>query len=464
MAKDNNKKPKVEAPVVENKEKVSELPATVLNDKGSMPSGMSQHDKVMYAAVLQHKKDELERRGGSVTAYEGLTAIEDAMIIDIAVTEMIVRKNPSGLILSGNEKNYTQIRLLASEMGVTLPEFKNLKTPTKEQLRLAGLTDVNGEGKVLLQLEDKNISKEAKEKVKAEQKLRDDAKTKEYLTDHTKIENEDQLKEALGFQLVNTKIASPASRLITTAQFYRSYLEARAEKSNNPEAELAKIHGYSLSELLQDVSTMVPPSFTTEGFGKMLCNRIASTKSVVPAFELFKRCFKNRKTGKYSFTDAEIADLVRILVVWEATAKIANLGKDIKLLSKDVKANAKAIEKANEEIKNKQELITYVTEPSFDLADNFIAAYNDENNEMHKTAKETAKSIIETYYKNVDIPELEMDTMLLNVQQHIGIVLNMFNSPVGKRDEYDEKNIISLSTEENKEKTEEVKEEKTPKN
>lgn len=464
MAKDNNKKPKVEAPVVENKEKVSELPATVLNDKGSMPSGMSQHDKVMYAAVLQHKKDELERRGGSVTAYEGLTAIEDAMIIDIAVTEMIVRKNPSGLILSGNEKNYTQIRLLASEMGVTLPEFKNLKTPTKEQLRLAGLTDVNGEGKVLLQLEDKNISKEAKEKVKAEQKLRDDAKTKEYLTDHTKIENEDQLKEALGFQLVNTKIASPASRLITTAQFYRSYLEARAEKSNNPEAELAKIHGYSLSELLQDVSTMVPPSFTTEGFGKMLCNRIASTKSVVPAFELFKRCFKNRKTGKYSFTDAEIADLVRILVVWEATAKIANLGKDIKLLSKDVKANTKAIEKANEEIKNKQELITYVTEPSFDLADNFIAAYNDENNEMHKTAKETAKSIIETYYKDVDIPELEMDTMLLNVQQHIGIVLNMFNSPVGKRDEYDEKNIISLSTEENKEKTEEVKEEKTPKN
>ena len=66
---------------------------------------------------------------------------------------------------------------------------------------------------------------------------------------------------------------------------------------------------------------------------------------------------------------------------------------------------------------------------------------------MHKAAKDVAGSIIETYYKDVDIPELEMDTALLNIQQHIGIDLNLFNSDLGKRDEYDPKNLIDMSSE-----------------
>lgn len=457
MAKD--KKPKVEAPVVEPEKKVPA--ARMVEDTTStIPSGMNQHDKVLYASVLQHRKDEIERKNGSVQMYEGLTAIEDAVIIDIAVTEMIVRKNTSGLILSGNEKAYNQVRLLANEMGVTLPEFKTLKAPTKEQLKLAGLTDVNGEGKVLLQIEDKNVSKAAKEKVKAEEKLREDAKTKDYLTDITKIENDEQLKEALGFHLVDTKTISPADRLIKTAQFYRSYLELKAEKSNDPKAELDKIHGYTISELLQDVSTMVPPTFTSEGFGKLLCNRILATGSVIPAFELFKRCFKNRKTGKYRFSDEEIAAMARVLVVWKASAKIASISKDLEVLSKDAKANAKAIEKANADIAVEQSLITLVTDPSFDLADDFISAYNNAENPLHKQAIEVAKSIIETYYKDVEIPELESDSLLLNIQQYAGMDLNLFNNMNLRRDDYNSGNLILLSTEENS-KVEKESEEKS---
>jgi hypothetical protein len=309
-------------------------------------------------------------------------------------------------------------------------------------------------------MKDIKPSKEAIEKKKEENKLNEAAESgkKEYLTDHTKITTDDQLKEALGFQLANNKIASPLDRIITAAQFYRAYREALAEKSDNPQVELAKIHELTLSDLLQEISTMVPPSFTAAGFGRLLCKRIADTKSVVPAFEMLKRCGKKRNDKEFKFSDEEIAAMVRVLVVWKASAEIASLGANIKRLSKDAKKNAEAIDKANNDIKIEQELMNYVTNPSYDLADNFIAAYNNKENEMHSSAVEIYKSIVETYYKDVTVPELEFETMLLNVQQHVGIDLNLFNEEMLKRDEYDSKNLIEIASEKS-EKSEEKKEE-----
>ena len=460
-----NKKniPPVEAPIVEKPE--DKIPATVTKKiiPGD-PGAMNQHDKVLYASVIQHRKDELKQNGGSATMYAGLTAIEDATIIDIAVTELVINKNPAALILTANENTYNTFKLLAAEMGVTLRDFKTLPKPTKEQLKSAGIEGTDATDKVVLQIEDKNVSQEAKNKVKKEEAIRKEAEKadKDYLKDHTKIKTDAQLKEALEFQLVNTKIVSPLDRLITAAQFYRSYLEASAEKADDPKAELAKIHEFTLADLLQDISTMVPPTFTAAGFGKLLCKRISDTKSVIPAFELLKRCGKNRKTNVFRFSDEEIAALVRVLVVWKASAQIASLSKDLKTLSKDAEKNAKSIEKINAEIVAEQGLIGFVTDPNFDLADNFIGAYNNNEDPMHKQAIDVAKSIVETYYKDVEIPELEDDVLLLNIQQHIGIDLNLFNNVSLRRDEYSADNLVSF---ENSKKAEEPeKSEEEPKN
>ena len=448
----NNKKPVVEAPIVDKKptteEAAVEQPTVQIPNSG-MPSGLSQDAKVQYAAVLQHRKDEMLKNGGeNANKYVALTRMEDATILDIAVSEAIVRKNPMGIIFCSNEKNWMMLQELAKDMGVTIPEFKSLPKPTKEQLKAAGLEAAPGQ--VVLKLEDKHVSNETKQKVQKEAKLNDDAESgkKEYLNDHTKITTDDQLKEALGFQLVNTKVVSPLDRLIQTAQFYRAYLEARAEKSDNSETELAKIHELTLADLLQEVSTMVPPSFTAEGFGRLLCKRIADTQSVVPAFELLKRCGRKRNSTEFKFSDEEIAAFTRVLVVWKASATIAELGNTIKRLSKDAKKNAEAIEKANASIKAEQNLMSMVTNPSFDLADTFIAAYNDKNNPLHDSAVETYKSVVETYYKGVEVPELEFETMLLNVQQHIGIDLNLFNEDMLKRDEFSTENLVKFDVEE----------------
>lgn len=448
MANKKEKNPVVEAPVVEQpKEKKEEtVTAKVINMAAG--KGLTQSEKLQFATELRHRVSELkEEENPPLELISGYNMIRDVTFIDLAAGEVACGTSATGYIFSGNEMAYKTLQAAAARLGVTLPEFKSLPAPSKTDLEKVGLTGV-GNTKLISSTKIK-VSEETKKKKKAEQKLNDDAASgkKEYLNDHTKIENEDQLKEALAFQLVNGKIASPIERIITAAQFYRAYLEARTDKSDNQEAELAKIHGYTNSDLLQDIITMVPPTFAVEGFSSHMCRLAESTGSVVPAYNLFKKAATDRKTGKCKFSDEEIAVFVRTIIVWNNTAKIADISKDIKVLNNDAKANAKAIEQCTAKIQNLQKIIALVTEPDFDIADNFIAAYNNSDDPNHTLAETLYKSVVSTYYSDVEVPELEFDTMLLNVQQRIGIILNMFNSSIGKREEYSIENLVSLSTE-----------------
>ena len=461
----NNKKPTVQAPVVEKpaEEAKVEQPANVQTPNiqipgTGMPSGLSQDAKVAYMTGLQHRKDEMLKNGGeNANHYVALTLMEDATILDIAVTEAVVRKNPMGLIFSTNEKNWSMLRLLAADMGVTIPEFKTLPKPTKEQLAAAGLEAAPGQ--IVLALEEKHVSAETKKKVQREAKLNEDAQSgkKEYLKDHTKIETDEQLKEALEFQLSTGSSTNPITRLVTTTQFYRAYLEAHAEKADDPQAELDKIHQFTLADLLQDITTMVKPTFVLEGFGKRLGTLAQDANSVVPAFCAFKNCVLNKKTGKYEYDDETCASLTRVIVAWYASGKTAELSasieaknKNLAVLKKDAKANAKAIESEEKKISvDKKNIEIYtgmlalVNDPSFDLADTFIAAYKNSDDPNHMYAVKVYKDVVYTYgYDQMEITELEHDSLLLNIQQHIGIILNLFNSETGKQEEYNESNLV----------------------
>ena len=475
MGKNNKpKNPPVEAPIVDKPEE-NKVPATMETkvEIPGVPQGLDQNHKADMIGYAQHRKDEMLRTNeNNPEKYKALTMIEDAFFIDTALTEAVIRKNPIGHILTINEANYKALQTLAGEMGVTLPEYKSLPKPTKEQLAAVGLEAAAGQ--VVLALEDKNVSKEAREKKKKEQKIIDESAKKDYVKDHTKIETDEQLKEALGFQLVNPAITNPIEKLVTTAQFYRSYLETRAEKSDNPEAELAKIHEFTLADLLQDITQMVEPTFVAQGFGNILGRRAHDANSVVPAFCMFKNCVINRKTGKAKYSDEEIAAFVRVLIAWYVSFKSAEMSsaikakeENVKVLKKDAKANAKGIETEEKKIaglkksiEHFNKMLALVTDPSFDIVDNFIMAYNNKEDANHMYAVEIAKSVLDTYYRNVEVPELEFDSMLLNIQQHAGIILNLFSISDMRRSEYSVENLIEFkaaSAEEEKPAEEESK-------
>ena len=453
MAK-KNKTPQVEAPVVEHKEEKTPTKVDVLQ-VGDMEKlkqsyanngGLDPNHRVdVLMGIKTYFKDDPNAAKNVGVPQEVVDKINGIAAIGfVAALGDEIKMGTSGW---ADKMRLTQIEAINA-----VEAFTGISIDTK------ALPAPDADGNVTV--EDKNIkvSKETKEALKKEAKLIDEKP----ITDPTKIENEDQLKKALGFQLVNPAVVKPIDKLITTANFYRSYLSIQANKSDNKDAELEKIKKLTLAELLQDISTTVPPTFVANGFGKYLYGLAAYNKNIVPSFCNFKRAATNRETGVCKLTEEEIAALVRTLVVWSSTSQIAETSKsiedhnnNIKILNKDAKANAKGIESEKKRIEECTNTINYlqavmslVSDPDFDIADNFIAAYKQDDHKDHKVAVALYKSIMETYYPNADIPELELDTALLNVQQRVGIILNLFNSPLGKSEDYSEDNLIAFDSSE----------------
>ena len=446
MAKKNEtqKPPQVKAPVVNKPKGEEKKPAKIdvvqLGDMAKLGESYAKNggldanrrvDMLTGLRIMFHDDPAIAKHLGlteeTVMTINGITALGFAAAL---IDE--VQFGPSGWASKMRVSQLEQIKSVMPLLGVEL-DTKALPAPDQE-------------GNVTIPKEAIKVSKETQEKLKAEKKLNDDAKSgkKEYLTDLTKIETDEQLKEALEFQLTDKNNSRPVARLVTTAQFYRSYLEARAEKSDNTEAELAKIHGFTLSDLLQDISTMVEPTFVSAGFGKMLCISAETSNCVVSAFNMFKRACFNKKLNKYEYSDEEIAAFVRVLIVWYANTKIASLGKDLKVLSKDAKANAKAIDGCNNAIKHFQDLIALTTNPDFSLIDELPDAYNAADNANHKNAEAIVKSIIETYYKGEEINDLNRPIIVLNAQQYAGVTLNLFRDPLTRRDDYTLEKLVAM--------------------
>jgi len=445
MAKNEKKNPPVKAPVVDKEKKEEKkAPAKIdvlqLGDMEKLGKSYAQNggldanrriDLLTGLRIMFHDDPVVAKNLGLteevVNTINGITALGFAAAF---IDE--VQFGPSGWAAKMRVAQLEQLKAVMPLLGVQI-DTKALPAPDKD-------------GNITVPKEAIKVSKEAKEKTAAEKKLNDDAKSgkKEYLTDLTKIETDEQLKEALEFQLTNKDNPRPVARLVTTAQFYRSYLEANAEKANDPKAELAKIHEFTLSDLLQDISTMVEPTFVTAGFGKMLCISAETSNCVVSAFNMFKRACFDKKLNKYEYTDEEIAAFVRVLIVWYANSKIASLGKDLKVLSKDAKANAKAIDGCNNAIKHFQGLIALTTDPDFSIIDELPDAYNNVENANHKCAEAIVKSVIETYYKDAEVNDLTTPVIVLNAQQYSGVTLNLFRDPLTKRDDYTLEKLVAM--------------------
>ena len=462
MAKDNKKKPTVEAPVVDKKPAEKKAPAKVdviqvgdlskIKESYAKNGGLDPNHRVdVLMGIKTYFKDDPNAAANTGVPQEAVDKING-----IAAIGFVAALGDE--IMMGTSGWASKLRMTQIEAINSVNQLTGISIDTK------ALPAPDKDGNVVVDQKSIKVSKETKAKLTEEKKVNKEAESadKQYMSNPTLIDSEEKLKEALGFQLVNSKIARPVERLLTTANFYRSYLTIQANKSENKDAELARIKDLTDADLLQEISTMVPPTFTAEGFGKYLCKCTKDSKSIIPAFGLFKRAAVNRETGICKLTEQEIASLVRVLVIWNATSQISLISEsiedhnnNIKILSKNAEANKLGIEKENEAIgeckdtiKMFQDIISLATDPSFDVVDNLIRIYHDQEDPQHAVAVSIYNSIVKTYYEGIDVPELEHDAFLLNVQQRAGIILNMFTSNLLRRDDYSEENIAPMKNEE----------------
>lgn len=451
MAK-NNKKTQV-PPAVEPEKKNPTVEPEVVNNKNQKPiqvldlnqfienvgkttqEGLDPNRRVdllkMMHETFRTDPDAAKKYGMSQDTVDSINRITAIGQVAALACEVALGKNPFAVKMSTSQ--LVALNEVGQEIGINI-DIKSLPAP-----------DANGI--VTVQKEDIKVSKETKDQLKKEEEI----KASNTEIDPTKIETEKDLTKALNFILVDRN--NVYSKLSETINFYRAYLSFRASKSENKDEELKKIESKSNVTLFKEIRALIGKCpLVINGIGRSMVTFTSTTKSPISAFCMLRNSTKNKKTGVPAISDQEVADLVRILVEWaveiqiaEQNEKIAKTEENIKTLSKDKKANAKGIEDCKSKIetyKNNiehlQSVVDIVVNPSSDSADNLLT----ELASKEERARRIFNYIVDTYYSDIDVKDVDAATLKHNVQQYAGIILNLFRDPVTPLLDYSEANII----------------------
>ena len=297
-------------------------------------------------------------------------------------------------------------------------------------------------------------SKEAKDAIKKEI----EASKKTVKNDPTKIENDDELRDALLNLLSINGPGGFYNKISNAVAFHKSYREFLASKSEDKDAAKTIKSETFADSLLKLTNFIGKCPFSLGGLANFMFDTTLESKNPVAAFCSFRDASLNKTTGMPSVDDRVVADITKVFVKWCAESNIEKAKdsiqackENIKALSSDKKKNEKAI-KANEaEIKRIngtidefKKAIDYAMMPSAESPKEFIAAYNDNKNQGFKKARMTASKILATYHPGVKLTEVDHDNLMVVLEQYFGVIINMFRPPLEQLVEYNEASIPEL--------------------
>jgi hypothetical protein len=270
----------------------------------------------------------------------------------------------------------------------------------------------------------------------------------------TKITNDAQLAKSLIFVLSDTKTESrPAKRMERATELLRSYQLVCAEKTAD-EAEkktlVETIKSKTISGLLDEVRELVGECpFTTVGLAHYIYRTVGETKSPVMAYCLLRNASKDKATGK-TLADDTLAAVIRVLIKWSVLPNIAEYEKAIAKARKDYKDD-KAFESYTEPIMKNlnycKSVLEAVNNPDTSYADTLLEKFN-----AHDAgAKSLVRCIAKTFY-SIDSDTIasreDKDELLNAIQQHAGIIINLFRDPLAQDIRYVEANLTYSPKEE----------------
>lgn len=449
MAKENNSAAKKAAQKAAADQAAPEVKIPESNTQKM--KGLSQDAKSQFLASVQAERAYIANsKKPSIIMVDGLTHIAQATILDITIGE-IAAGSTVGRIITANEANYNFFRDMALENGVTLPEFKSLPAPSKEDLEEVGLAGLSGTK--LLTVAAENVSAATIEKKKTEKKVAESAKT---IENPAEIENEDQLRASLTALLVKPitqGVDRPDARVQRTIKFYRGYLTIQANKAEDKKAAINEVKNMTRQQMLSAIAELVGPCpFALTGTAYFLRKRTVETGSPISAFCLYRRSAVPENDG--TIDDQYVADLVRILLIWSCNSQIAEAKKTIASMERQMKketgsakvASETVIRAKNTVIAELNDIIKVVTNPSLDIVDTLVDNYKSEktDSEEYKLAHRIVANIMDTYYPEFKGKNLDEDIMLKNIQQRAGIIINMFRDPLAQSIAYSESNLSEM--------------------
>lgn len=384
-----------------------------------------------HVGIAQEAVDKINR----------ITAIGQVAVL---TNEIAIAQTPFAVAMRVTQLE--AIKEVAPLLGVSI-DTKALPAPNE-----AGMVEVPSSAV--------KVSNEAKKAAAAER----EAAERKVILDPTKIENDQQLNDTLLNLLVKGN-GSPNlyAKISATINFYESYLKVQANKQENKDEILKALDEKSRADLFLEIANRLGTCpFSLGGAAQIMYGNTMRTKNPVVAFCMLREASLNEKTGMPQIDDSLVADIVKVLIRWYANVEIeksnqyiAGAQKNIEVLSKDAKANKKAIEDGKKSIENAKKhiedveaVVACANVPDRSIVDSFPENYKDSNAEGYKFARMMGAKILETYYPGTKAKEVDQENLVHNLQQYIGIIFNMFLPAMQRLVDFSEANITELQKKE----------------
>lgn len=304
----------------------------------------------------------------------------------------------------------------------------------------------DAEGNIIVPAKAIKVTEATKKKLEKEKKIADSKP----ITDPTKIETEDQLKTALTFMLSDTAVKRPYERMLRGTEFLRSYQLVNANKLDDAakKAAIEEIKSKSISDLLEEIRVMVGEiPFSTVGISHFIFTKVREYNSPIFSFCLMRNVSKDKKTGE-AIDDRTIAAIVRTLVNWTNDPNLEGYKKDVERAKIAVQKG----EKKEDYLKIPQENVAacehyaqLVLNCPTDFADNLLTNLESEDSATKKAAQMTVSGILKSYYpdvESIDSVGEKKDELLHDIQQHAGIITNLFRDSLSQDIRYSEANLV----------------------
>lgn len=277
------------------------------------------------------------------------------------------------------------------------------------------------EGTVVLPAIAVEITGETKEALKEDAAAQQAADGKTY-----KVEELDDtaFKEALNYLMTTHDGETVIDNLNKAVELYREYKLYHDKKNSETYENMSKCEIFlEIRKLTGKVGIL------GSGIGNWSYFVTVLTRTPVPAFCSLRDYAYDAEKKEYKYSDQEIADLVKMLVVSRANMTI----EEHKLaISKLDKKDKKGIETHNSAIKHAEDAISMMSNCSADymnsFADKFKTTDAKERNGVHRVIT----GIIGSYFKYLPdekVATIKEDSLVETIKYYIGYITNLFREP-----------------------------------
>lgn len=373
-------------------------------------SSLSRDNQATLIGVLHDRfyKDPNAKEHTGVP-QETIDRINEVNAIAAAVVmcqEVAFGNSDMAYILRKSE--FSKIKEIAPVIGFNINGTKLLASTTKTP---------DGEETVTVPAEAIVVSETLKKELEEDTKSQKNAMDINF--DPTKIDD-NGFKTALGYFMTTHQGEMIMYNLNRAVAFYRSYMQI---KNKDNSEELEKIKNMPASGVFQEIVKLTGRvGILASGIGNYAFIVTTQTGSPISAFCSLRNSSIDRTTKEQKYTDAEIAEMTKMLVIMRANMIIAE---------NDVE---KPTEKQTKNIGYAKHAIECVTNPSGDFVANLADNYKNAAGKEHMLVKKVIKSIVDSYLglTTEQLSTAKTDSLLNAVTQYAGVVTNLFRDPTNQ--------------------------------